>query len=316
MNIINHSFQKRIFLTLTEDNEETVVVKSILKSPLELAQKLIILLFEGNLKEIKNELDEIKYFAGGIYSAENIAKTTGYSLAKYYPNMFAFHQYFQSSYRARQGKVLEKILIHILSEYTECDVVPNTSQKMLKIVSESFQYNFPNLDIDCLGYDSKNHNIILIQLRSRDDTGGTTAKGSLVELLKEMIRTHRKPSDEILYLVSVWDARNSQQKTSTICKIYSSIEDLIDIDEVVFKNNIAKKGIKIRNKINLRMVYGVQEISNAIYDWSIKKENNIFKSISNIISLIENWDDLWIAYENSKRGQVSTFDITSFWDWN
>ena len=46
---------------------------------------------------------------------------------------------------------------------------------------------------------------LIIQLRSRDDTGGTTAKGSLVDFLRELLRQN---SSDVLYLVCVWDPRN------------------------------------------------------------------------------------------------------------
>lgn len=290
-------YQKRVFLNLlNDDNNQIKIAKDILKSPLKLALELIKLLFEEKLEELKYKLDKIKYFSGGVSSAEKLYESSKYSLASYYPNMFAFHQFFHSSYRARQGKVLEKIIMYILLTYTECDNVPERSSKMLGILDNIFGKQVPKLDIDALGCDSKKKRLILIQLRSRDDTGGTTAKGSLVELLREMFRLNKTPSYNILYLVSIWDARNSQQKKSTIRKIYSSIKNLIDINEYDdFESNISG-GVKLKKNITLKLAYGDGEITNAIFAWSKKKDKAILKSIPKIISLLENWDDLWISY--------------------
>ncbi|GAG61492.1 unnamed protein product [marine sediment metagenome] len=290
-------YQERIFLSLhNDDNNQIKIAKDILKSPLGLASELIKLLFERKLEELKYKLDKIKYFAGGISRAEKLYKSSKYSLASYYPNMFTFHQFFHSSYRARQGKVLEKIIKYILLTYTECDNVPETSNKSLGIINSIFGKQFPNLDIDALGCDSGNKKSILIQLRSRDDTGGTTAKGSLVDLLEEMLELNKAPSYNILYLVSIWDARNSQQKKSTIRKIYSRIKNSIDINEYGdFESNILG-GVKLKKNITLKLAYGDGEIVNAIFAWSKKKDKAILKSIPKIIFLIENWDDLWISY--------------------
>jgi len=71
-----------------------------------------------------------------------------YALAGYYPLMFSFHQYFNSSYRARQGKVLEEILKNIVRNFADCDRVPDKTSEMRAILSESFQMNIPKLDID------------------------------------------------------------------------------------------------------------------------------------------------------------------------
>ncbi len=105
-----------------DDNAEMLLVKDILKSPLALADKIFTCLFEEKLVELKDDLDEIKSFAAGINRAEELS--ISYSLASYYPFMFAFHQYFHSSFRARQGKVLERVLQEILRKYGNCDSVP------------------------------------------------------------------------------------------------------------------------------------------------------------------------------------------------
>ena len=73
---------------------------------------------------MKDDLDEIKQFAAGVARAEKLS--TDYTLASYYPFMFAFQQYFHSSFRARQGKVLEKMVQSILKKYGKCDSVPDS----------------------------------------------------------------------------------------------------------------------------------------------------------------------------------------------
>ncbi len=119
--------QERIFLLLKNDRI-SVTAKQVLKSPLGLAKDLIILLNEHKIDELKENLDTIKQFVAGIKRAEYLSDN--YQLAKYYPTMFAFHQYFNSSFRARQGKVLEVILQEILKEYTTCSIVPNKVREM------------------------------------------------------------------------------------------------------------------------------------------------------------------------------------------
>ena len=79
-----------------DPSEETMLVKDILKSPLGLALDIITSLFEEKLAKLKDDLDAIKLFAAGIQRAEQLS--AAYSLASYYPFMFAFHQYFHSSF--------------------------------------------------------------------------------------------------------------------------------------------------------------------------------------------------------------------------
>lgn len=219
---MKNAYPTRKFLHLIDPEEETLSVKDILKSPLGLASNIITSLFEGKLAGLKDDLDEIKHFAAGIKRAETLS--AGYSLASYYPLMFAFHQNFHSSFRARQGKVLEKMLQRILQQYGRCNNVPDKNKDRLSLLDEIFETNeFTELDIDVMASDFTNKKTLVIQLRSRDDTGGTTAKGSLVDLLRELLRLNKVPQSDVLYLVCVWDPRDSQQKISTIRKMFSSL---------------------------------------------------------------------------------------------
>ena len=202
---MENAYPDRKFYNLMDSSEKTDLVKDILKSPLELASDVIKLLFEENFEELRDDLDEIKQFVAGIEKAQKLS--SNYTLASYYSSMFAFHQYFHSSFRARQGKVLEKMIQNILKQYGQCDEVPDSNKVRLSILCEIFEVEeLKKLDIDVMGVSAKNKKTIAIQLRSRDDTGGTTAKGSLVDFLRELLRLNKIPQNDILYLVCIWDA--------------------------------------------------------------------------------------------------------------
>ena len=303
---MENAYTDRKFLHLIDSSEETDLVKDILKSPLGLASEVIKRLFEERLEELKDDLDEIKQFAAGIDKAQKLA--AGYTLASYYPSMFAFHQYFHSSFRARQGKVLEKMIQNILKEYAHCDQVPVSNTDRLSIVCEIFDVaKFPILDIDAMGTSSTNKKTIAIQLRSRDDTGGTTAKGSLVDFLRELLRLNKIPQNDILYLVCIWDARDEQQKLSTVKKMFSALQDLIEIQEDEF-HNIVEKKVRLRENISLKMAYGTDQITAALFEWIDDKNEKVLESISTIVSLVSNWDDLWVSYAiASLELEIATF---------
>ncbi|MDH4129656.1 MAG: hypothetical protein OEV44_12925 [Spirochaetota bacterium] len=290
------TYQERIFLSLLDDTEEVRNAKKILKSPLGLAHELISLLFKRDFNSLKGDLDIIKKFVAGISRAEKLE--SNYKLASYYPYLFSFHQFVHSSYRARQGKVLEEMLKTILENYGNWDVIPSTVKKMkeeLKILFSSEK--IPYLDIDVMGMNSINKNTVLMQLRSRDDTGGTTAKGSLVDMLRELLRIDNIPMGKILYLVCIWDPRQSQQRDSTVKKMYLSLKDSIDITEKDFYEKVLSiTGLEIKTNITLKMSYGTTEMAESLYIWDEKQDSKILTSIPATINLIENWDDLWISY--------------------
>ncbi|MDI6784804.1 MAG: hypothetical protein QME64_12020, partial [bacterium] len=93
------------------------------------------------------------------------------------------------------------MLQDILSSYCGCDQVPKSPTETNKVFGALFNKKTPRLDADAVGINSKNKKAIVIQLRSRDDTGGTTAKSSLVELLKEFLRDKNIPNKTLLYLL-------------------------------------------------------------------------------------------------------------------
>lgn len=300
------SLQERNFLLLKTDGTSEFV-KKILRSPLGLAEDLIIFLNENKYSDLVENLDKIKQFVAGIKRTSDLKKD--YKLAKFYPVMFAFHQYFNSSFRARQGKVLEAMLQEILKKYTTSNIVPNKVAEMQLIIKNTFSLDSkPTLDVDALGQDEKNKKIIIIQLRSRDDTGGTTAKGSLVDLLRDLLRTNKNPSSEILYLIAIWDERNSQQKKSTISKIYSSLKENIKIKESDFIKEISN-GVLISKNITLSLAYGTDEIANTLYNWNETKDLKILGAIKEVSDKVINWDDLWVSYAiSSLEIEINSFN--------
>lgn len=277
-----------------DSTEETRLIKDILKSPLDLASDITTYLFEEKFAELKDNLDVIKQFMAGIKRAEQVS--ANYSLASYFPSMFAFHQKVHSSFRARQGKALEKIIHYTLQQYSRCDNVPDKNTVRLSILSDIFEVDeLPELDIDAMASDSKSKKTLVIQLRSRDDTGGTTAKESLVNLLRELLRLNKVPQNNILYLVCIWDPRNSQQKNSTVKKMFSSLKDHIDVTEEDF-HAIVKSKVRLRENIFLKMAYGTDEITTSLFEWIDDKNEEVLDSISTFVNLVNDWDDLWIAY--------------------
>ena len=293
---MKNTYPERRFLYLIDSNEveEMQLVKDILKSPLGLASIIITKLFEDRLTELKDDLDEIKQFAAGIGRAEKLS--TDYTLASYYPFMFAFQQYFHSSFRARQGKVLEKMLQSILKKYGKCDSVPDSNKDKLSILSKIFdESELPNLDIDVMAVNLTSKKTLIIQLRSRDDTGGTTAKGSLVDFLRELLRLKIVPQGDVLYLVCVWDPRKEQQKLSTVKKMFSALKDLVDISEKDF-HAIVEDKVKLQEKISLKVAYGTDEIAASLFEWIDNPDDEVLESISIVVDLVSDWDDLWISY--------------------
>ena len=304
------TYPERRFLHLMDHSAEASLVKDILKSPLGLASKIITSLFEEKLAKWKDDLDEIKLFAAGIQRAEELSVV--YSLASYYPSMFAFHQYFHSSFRARQGKVLEQIIQRILQQYGRCDNVPDKNADRLSLLGEVFQSDkLRNLDIDVMASDSENKKTLVIQLRSRDDTGGTTAKGSLADLPREFLRLNKTPQNNILYLVCVWVPRDSQQKISTVKKMFSSLEADIGISEEAF-HEIVENEVSLEENISLKMAYGTDEIAKSLFEWIGDENKKVLDAISTIVDLVSDWDDLWIAYAiASLELEVATFSNQS-----
>jgi len=302
----------RTFLLLEDRSSESEVVYEVLRSPLELAQKIVCHLFRGEIAGFREEIDIIKEFAAGIHRALELQ---AYPLANYYSLMFAFQQWFHSSYRARQGKVLESILQRVLASYTSFQHVPSGKRETQAMLQAMLNLQSPwQGDIDVCGATQDGQRLLLLQLRSRDDTGGTTAKTSLVEALQTFLRTGAACSSEVLYLVGIWDERHTQQRTATIHKFYSALRDYTSLTEKDFEQ-IGNR-ICVHPSFYLQLAYGVKEILQAIFDWDPAPQPSVLDSVTQIVQRIQGWDDLWVAYavasieiQNQALRGVSNVDL-------
>lgn len=288
----NSQFQVRVFLTLSDETQENSLAQLMLKSPIGLSHKILEYLFTNHLEQLKDNLDEIKGFSAGVTSSRN--KSSGYKIASYYEYLFAFHQFVHSSYRARQGKVLEQVLDNILKTYCGCEV-PDTANKKLSKLKEICNSTISKHDIDSFGLNEELGKVLVIQIRSRDDTGGATAKGSLVELLIELLNLDMQSDYEITYLVVIWLALDSNQKKTTIRKFYDSIKNVVEVDEDNFFKDIILDGYRFNERLILKLDYGLTQFADTLREWT-ETEEDFSRSIDLIIERIENWDDLWISY--------------------
>lgn len=290
----NQNFQERFLLNLCSNDKNTKIVRTILKSPLGLSQEIIRLLFKNDFKEVKDNLDTIKQFVAGITRSESLGKS--YSLAKFYPYLFSFHQFIHSSYRARQGKTLEELFKEVIRHSNKDFIVPDLVKDKQKIMSEVFKDYDSRLDIDVVAKKSKGR-VLVLQLRSRDDTGGTTAKSSLVELLRSLMEKSVEKDTALFYLVGIWDIIKGNQKNITISKIYESLKPYFQrtITKEFFIENF-EKGIELHKGITLKLAYGYEEIVKNVSDWIGKDTALDHKSMKNIIKTLESSDDLWLAY--------------------
>ena len=289
-----NNFQERFLLILCSDNGNAQIVKTILKSPLGLAQEIIKLLFQNNFKEVKDNLDSIKQFVAGITRSETLGKS--YTLAKFYPYLFSFHQFVHSSYRARQGKTLEELFKEVIRQSNQNFIVPDKEKDKQKVMSEVFKGYDSKLDIDVVAKKSEGK-VLALQLRSRDDTGGTTAKSSLVEALRRVMKKSVEKDTDLFYLIGIWDKIKSNQKKITISKIYESLEPYFQkkISKEDFIKSI-EKGIELHKGVTLKLAYGDGEIVKNVSDWIGKDTKLDYKSMKTIIATLESSDDLWLAY--------------------
>ncbi|BDQ01956.1 hypothetical protein [Ignavibacterium sp.] len=264
------------------------LVITILKSPLELALKLTNHIIDKNLEEISQDLDDIKGFSAGITSSNRFENF----IAKYHGDLFKFQQYYHSSYRARQGKVIENLLAEVLRENEI--LVADTAAGARQILSVNYKNDIGKTDVDILGL--KNNKILIIQLRSRDDTGGTTAKASLVKLLKILLEQPNIIDSglEILYLIHIFNSDSELQKQSLIDNI---AEYLNIVNKKEFNSDIVASGYSFsQKKILLKLSYGHKQFADTVGNFFSIKSNNLIDSINKNIELLSSWDDLWTSY--------------------
>ncbi|MDM7461225.1 MAG: hypothetical protein P3X24_006215, partial [bacterium] len=248
---------------------------------------------------------------------------SSHPLADYYKTMFLFQQWFHSSYRARQGKVLEHLMRYALVKRARIDTIAlpqdsrlrkffqqlKTEPFQIATIKDMFQQLYPNQhiqgtlgDIDAFAVVDAGSckRVIAIQIRSRDDTGGATAKGSLVDFLKKL-SNFGVPQFDTLYLVGVWDKQSITQKKTTINKVLDALEiarkEGGQRERLVASETLGEgKRYQLMERIYLQLRYGLEDIQQAIDDWV---NANSLASAPNLEDLTRDficWDDFWIAY--------------------
>jgi len=286
------SFQERFLLTLDSD-DTSKLIRSMLKSPLGLSHKVVKCLFNDEFDKIRENLDSIKEFVAGITRAEKLGKD--YILAKFYPPLFSFHQFVHSSYRARQGKTLEECMKELLRETNSSLEVPDKLKDKKTIVAEVFKDYNSQRDIDVIA--KNNSKIMAIQLRSNVDTGGTTAKASLVEVFGKVLSLPKIKNKSFLYHVGVWETEGNQ-KTITKEKFYDLLEHhlrALKIKKDKFISDV-EGGIDVKQGVSLKLSFGTEEILKTIKEWLGNPDNLKDSAIKDMTKKLESWDDLWLSY--------------------
>lgn len=297
---------ERNFLLLQPDAEDNLFISGVLKSPLDLAKEIILSLFQGQYAVTSKHLDDIKLYSAGLNRA--IALESAYALAGYAKTQFTFQQFFHNSFKARQGKVLEALMQHILIAFKFCEEVPLKPSNQQELTKRLFRLTeVSKRDIDVLGYNQEKQRSIAIQLRSRDNTGGTTAKGSLADWIKYFLHDKIEPQEPLLYIVGIWDGMDQQQKKSTIDKLWQSLQDMIPTNETAFTQDI-EQGIQLTNLLHIRLCYGYTSILQAVYDWFEFQDVSMLNAVNTTVNRLMNWDDLWVSYAvaSLEIGQLHT----------
>jgi len=292
----------------SETQEDLFEVVSNLKSPLGLALILIDSIFTDDgegLKEYSNTLDETKKIAFGLGSAEKLAINYSDHLAMYGLYQFAFQQFVQSSFRARQGKALEEIMKRILGieEMRITPTVASSKKKKIEILKRALNNSVSKTnsllekhDIDILA--ESGSKTIIFQMRSRDDTGGATAKPSLAELLRDLYR--EELSNEVLYVIYTWvkpKDKEPPQKVTLINKLLS----MIDLEDEEIKRKLMNGTVvQLKDNLKLCVVYGAEELIRTLWaDFGISidgKYEALIEKYKNYLEILSSWDDLWMSY--------------------
>jgi hypothetical protein len=279
-------------LLLLEDPTDSIVQRqaTMLESPLGLAEVLVAMAFHKaptpGLLLAKQDLDSIKRVAAGLSSAEVHAST--YRVAGYSVYAFCLQQFFASSYRARQGNVLERVLEVALQDCGLKVWEKSEHKKVLK--SEMGISTASRHDVDVLARNQAGR-FLLIQVRSRDDTGGTTAKGSLVELLRDILRSKDQVRHPVLYLMFVWESLDGSQKASLVSKVLSNLSGLVPdtgLQEPLFRGEV----VPVSAKIQLQLAYGTKEAAEIVGRFA--SQEGVHERLAKVLELT--WDDLWLAY--------------------
>ena len=286
------TLQERLILLL-ENDPQFDDIKDILKSPLGLAIELVKSCFSDNpnrsLLKHERKLDDIKNKIAGIGRSNTFSNT--YKIAKYTSYLFAFQQFFHSSYRARQGIPLEEVTCRSLNLGNATAI--KTKKARQGKVKELFGISGGvRKDIDFLA--TKSSEVMLGQIRSTDVTGGTTAKGSLVELLR-FILDKGTLNPVATYLVVVWEPLERQQRSSLINKAWDALKYFEgERNESEFKRQIGNGWQLLNTNITLKLVYGLDELGDEFNNFT--GDNNAKSKFLTLWASLEKWDDLWLTY--------------------
>lgn len=301
------NFQERTILIL-EEGKDVTPIKRVLDSPLRLSKDLIKGSFcreeSESILKYKNRLDDIKQKAAGLGKASRLAEK-GSKIASYAQYMFAFQQFFQSSYRARQGNVLEETLRKVLRSSTG-NVYENRD-----VIEEEFDFRGSlTSDIDLIFRTEDRFFFSLV--RSKGETGGTTAKMSLADPLYEIL-TKSNHIPETLYTVLVWEGE--KQRGSLIRRFWDRIEDAGPISAELkdeYLEDIETSWKIPQVDITVRIIYGIDDFAKVLVEFT--GEDDIGRNLSETWKYLEDWDDLWLAYalaslelENMKIHEKSNF---------
>ena len=320
-----HSVQnagRRYFVLLSSDSDSEFLRKA-LRSPLDWVKKTIIEIFsegfgkyaesiaekssEKNASARRDTQDTISELIAGIRRAKELQHS--YPLANYHYTMFLFQQEFHSSYRARKGKVLEEVLKKFCRDlgyivYEEKAekwgaIAKSLNLEEQKIVSENLK-----ADVDLVAESEKC--LLVIQIRSRDDTGGTTAKGSLAKALIPIVKTaiSSKPMTDVIYSVVVWEPRKEEQFSSLVDELVNRLREALGdtYSLLLGKNTIEQtirndNGLEVCDKIFLRVAYGSKEIEQVVSKNRSEADGiEEHARLSDIERLLGKPDDLWLTY--------------------
>ena len=289
----NTEVKQRNLILLENKNDPAIsALSTILESPLGLAKEIAFRCFQkdkdSSLLSYKNGLDVLKRLGVGLESA---MKKSAYPIANYSSYLFAFQQFVHSSYRARQGNFAESLLRSILKK-TSATVY--SKKDHLKITEKILGTNTTSKhDLDVVASMPKEN--LFVQIRSRDDTGGTTAKGSLAEFLKDVLRNKVVPKEPIRYVIFIWVSGDSAQKNSLITRIVDQLNGLTNIQTEEMKKDLAsQKRIQLSKNITLELSYGFDAFSNILAEFS--ESESISEISKKIFKTLEDWDDLWLTY--------------------
>lgn len=145
--------------------------------------------------------------------------------------------------------------------------------------------------------------LMLTQIRSRDDTGGTTAKASLIDALNEILQVGSTPAQQVVYAIVVWEPQEKTQYETFLKKLAQSLrvkplnkdgKPISDDELLEFlkKKAHSPKGFEIQNKLYLKIAYGTDEMEKLLA--SPQTETPL--TLQACVDKFKRWDDLWLAY--------------------